>query len=45
MGDGANDVLVPKCVDTGAVTGTIGIEAVKDVVDTTSPDDNPVITT
>lgn len=32
-------------VDTGTGTGTIGIEALKGVLDTASVDDNPVITT
>lgn len=31
-------------MDTGTVTGKVGIEAVKEVVDTTSIDDNPVLT-
>lgn len=44
MGDGANDVLLTKSVDTGAGTGTIGIDAIKNAVDTASVDDNPVIT-
>lgn len=45
MGDGANDVLLTKNVDTGTGTGTIGMDAIKNAVDTASVDDNPVITT
>lgn len=37
-------MFVSKCVDAGAVTGTKGIEAIKEVVDAASVDDNPLLT-
>lgn len=44
IGDGTNDVFVTKNVDAGTVTGTVGIEALKEVSDTATSDDLPVIT-
>lgn len=44
IGDGANDVFLTKVVDTGTGTGTIGMDAIKNAVDTASVDDNPVMT-
>ncbi len=43
MGDGTNDVFVSCRVDTGPVTGS-GMDAVKDVLDTTTSDNNSVLT-